>query len=166
MVKSLAQVIYRHGDERSKTRALLCSVYHLSLRGAFYQARDTLLMSHLQESVTNMDIQTQILFNRAMAMFGICKFKAGLIQESYNCMAELYGSGHAKELLAQGLIQSKTPEKTQEQEALERRRQMPFHMHINLELMEVRAGAVAGGTDEARACGWRLSVRLSLSGLV
>jgi len=99
----------------------------------YTQARNYMLMSHIQESIGNADVESQIMFNRAMAFLGLAAFRQGEIADAHNCLVDLYSNMKYKELLAQGVTRH---EKDAEQEKIESRRQMPYHMHINTEILE------------------------------
>lgn len=136
LVQTLCNYLFLNSDGILKARAMLCQIYFLALHDHYFRSRDLMLMSHLTESISNFDVSTQILFNRTLVQIGLCAFRAGLIYEAQNTLSEVCGSGRQKELLAQGIILQRFSTVSPEQERLERQRQLPFHMHINLELLE------------------------------
>lgn len=50
-LEQLCTYIYQHGSDKQKTRAMLCHIYHHAIHDRFLDARDLLLMSHLQETI-------------------------------------------------------------------------------------------------------------------
>ncbi|KAI9758862.1 MAG: Translation initiation factor 3 subunit c [Chaenotheca gracillima] len=136
LVRTLCTYLYERSEGIIRARAMLCNIYFLALHEQYYRARDMMLMSHLQETIGSFDVNTQILFNRTLVQVGLCAFRAGLIYEAQSSLQEICGSGRQKELLAQGVMIQRYSQVSPEQERLERQRQLPFHMHINLELLE------------------------------
>ncbi|XP_063676515.1 eukaryotic translation initiation factor 3 subunit C-like isoform X4 [Bolinopsis microptera] len=134
---ALCKYIYRYDStDRIRTRAMLCHIYHHALHNRWSEGRDLMLMSHLQQSISHADIPTKILHNRTMVQLGLCAFRKGLIQHAHTTLNEIQSSQKSKELLAQGLSTQRMSERNLEQEKIEKQRQIPFHMHINLELLE------------------------------
>jgi len=117
-----------------RTRAMLAHIYHNALHGRYHEARDMLLMSHLQDTIQHADVTTQILYNRVVVQLGLAAFRKGFIAECQSTLLEIFSSQKPKELLAQGI--QRFSQNTPEQELIEKRRLLPFHLHINLELLE------------------------------
>ncbi|TDZ37024.1 Eukaryotic translation initiation factor 3 subunit C [Colletotrichum spinosum] len=136
LVNVLCNYLFNNAEGILRARAMLCQVYFLALHDEYYKARDMMLMSHLQENIPNFDVTSQILYNRTLVQVGLCAFRKGLVYDAQNTLQEICGSGRQKELLAQGVMIQRYSQVSPEQEKLEKQRQLPFHMHINLELLE------------------------------
>ncbi|EHK99555.1 putative Eukaryotic translation initiation factor 3 subunit C [Glarea lozoyensis 74030] len=137
LVNILCNYLFINSEGIIRARAMLCQIYFLALHDNYYKARDMMLMSHLQETINAFDVHSQILFNRTLVQVGLCAFRAGLVYEAQTTLQEICGSGRQKELLAQGVMIQRYNQVSPEQERLERQRQLPFHMHINLELLDM-----------------------------
>lgn len=136
LVNIISNYLFTNSEGYHRARAMLCHIYFQALHDDYYKARDMMLMSHLQDSISTFNVATQILYNRTLVQVGLCAFRAGLVYDAQNTLQEICGSGRQKELLAQGVMIQRYSQVSPEQERLERQRQLPFHLHINLELLE------------------------------
>lgn len=137
LISDLCTYVYQEGTDRSKTRAMLCHIFHHALHDRFLEARDLLLMSHLQDNIANVgDVSTMILFNRMMVTMGLSAFRLGRIWDSHQCLSEICSGRNHRELLAQGISNNRYGDRSAEDEKAEKRRQVPYHQHINLDLVE------------------------------
>lgn len=136
VLNKLCKYIYaKDTTQRATTQAILSHIYHHALHDNYFEARDLMLMSHLQGNIGKADIPLQVMYNRALVQLGLCAFRKGSIADAHAALLDIQIMGKARELLAQGLP-IRHQERTAEQERLERRRQIPFHKHINLDLLE------------------------------
>ena len=60
-MQRLCTYIYtKDTTDRLRTRAMLCHIFHHALHDNWFQARDLILMSHLQEVIQHSDPPTQV----------------------------------------------------------------------------------------------------------
>lgn len=62
LINRLCKFIYTNGSDRIRTRAMLCHIFHHAKHDRWYEARDLMLISHLQETIQHSDIPTQVSF--------------------------------------------------------------------------------------------------------
>ncbi len=136
--KETLDALLARGSDRLKQKALLCFIFHSSICGDYRTARGLFQQHRFQEASASLETGTQIIYNRAMVAMSLCAFRQGFIKDAYFGLHEVCASGRPKELLAQGIQSQKyaVPEKTPELERLERQRQLPSHMHLNVELID------------------------------
>jgi len=138
MMEKLRRNVYLVQSARSRLRAIMCEVYHLALHNHYRKARNLFHFSNIAERAAEMntDVNTQILYNHVLAQMGLCAFRAMMIPEAHNALVELCMYMKTKELLAQGMSYSRFQERNPDQEKLEKKRQVPYPMHIDLDFLE------------------------------
>lgn len=139
LIEELCAFVFRVSEIAvQKTRALLCLVYNNALHDRYYAARDLFLLSHVNDFIEKADVRTQVLYNRTLAVLGLAAFRLGLYQKAHDLLSPLCSNTRWKELLAQGTqrVNNNDPTRDLAAEREERRRQLPYHMHVNPELLE------------------------------
>ncbi|RAL62246.1 hypothetical protein DID88_004816 [Monilinia fructigena] len=119
LVSILCNYLYvnTEGEGLTKARAMLCQIYFEALHDNYYNAPKYCSTAPLFKLVSVLS-------------------EPVLVYEAQTTLQEICGSGRQKELLAQGVMIQRYNQVTPDQERLEKQRQLPFHMHINLELLE------------------------------
>ncbi|ODQ68180.1 hypothetical protein NADFUDRAFT_81217 [Nadsonia fulvescens var. elongata DSM 6958] len=131
LLNSICSVLYKQTNTIYRTKAMLSHIYQYALNDQYFKARDMFLMSHLQSSIHSAESTIQVLYNRALAQVGLCAFRVGLIPETQTILQDLCSSSKQRELLGQG-----TGKFQQQSNIVEKQRLLPFHTHINSELLE------------------------------
>lgn len=135
LIHLLCVYIYHSDAPLLRARAILAHIFNHAIHARYHQARDLLLMSHLHDTIQHADVATQIMYNRAMVQLGLAAFRNGFIHECQTILQDMFQTQRQKELLAQA-VQRYTSSLSPEQELIEKRRLLPFHMHLNIELLE------------------------------
>ncbi|SGZ53915.1 CIC11C00000000443 [Sungouiella intermedia] len=112
--------------------ALLASTYYYAVNNRYAEARELFLESQIYNQIALADSSVQVLYNRALVQLGLSAFRAGEIEESHQILNEIANSQRLKELLGQGFNLKYPSQAT----SAEKQKLLPFHMHINLELLE------------------------------
>lgn len=117
-----------------RKRAALMQAYYYSTSNQFFRARDILHLTHVQTTIHTSELGVQVLFNRAIVQLGLAAFRAGLTEEAQTILNEVVTCQHTRDLLGQGKIYYNN--NASESGPAEKSKFVPFHMHINIELID------------------------------
>ncbi|EGV62405.1 Translation initiation factor 3 subunit c [Yamadazyma tenuis] len=132
LVEGLVDFLSENSTEIYSKKALLSKIYYFAVNNDHKTANELFVSSRIYSTIHNADSSLQIMYNRALVQLGLSAFRVGLIEESQLALNEIAYSQRSKELLGQG-FNTKYPSQAT---VSERQKLLPFHMHINLELLE------------------------------
>ncbi|KAL6451889.1 NIP1 Eukaryotic translation initiation factor 3 subunit C [Candida maltosa Xu316] len=132
VINGLSKFLQEQVNEIYGKHAILFSIYYYAVNNDYQKAKELFLSSHFYANINNAESSLQVQYNRALVQLGLSAFRSGYIDESHKILNEVVNSQRAKELLGQGFI-SKFPNQAT---LVEKQKLLPFHQHINLELLE------------------------------
>ncbi|KAK6464111.1 eukaryotic translation initiation factor 3 subunit C [Scheffersomyces coipomensis] len=132
LIEGINTFLHNHSNSIYGKHSLLNTIYYYAVNNQYNQARELFLSSQLYGSINHAESTLQVQYNRAIVQLGLSAFRSGAIEESHKILNEIVNSQRSKELLGQG-FNSKYPNQAT---TAERQKLLPFHQHINLELLE------------------------------
>ncbi|PPS96371.1 Eukaryotic translation initiation factor 3 subunit C [Cryptosporidium hominis] len=136
LITELVGNVYKYGDSKDKLRVLIQHVYNMALHDNYNEAVTLFQSIGVYDMALGSDVNIQILYNRSLVQLGLSAFRLGQISEAQQLLSEICMPNRNRELLAQGMSNMKSQERTPEQERAEKRRLLPYHMHLSLEVID------------------------------
>ncbi|KAI5955133.1 NIP1 [Candida jiufengensis] len=131
IIDSLSEYLRNNDNRIFGKHAILYSIYYYAVNNQYKKAKDLFLSAQFG-NINSLESSLQVQYNRALVQLGLSAFRSGEIEESHRILNEIVNSQRSKELLGQG-FNSKFPNQAT---LVERQKLLPFHQHINLELLE------------------------------
>jgi len=132
IIDSLSEYLQKSSNKLYAQLAMLYSIYYYAVNNNYEKAKDLFFASQLYKSINSAESSLQVQYNRALVQLGLSAFRVGAIEESHKILTEIINSQRSKELLGQG-FSTKFPSQAT---TAEKQKLLPFHQHINLELLE------------------------------
>jgi translation initiation factor 3 subunit C len=129
-VNDMAEIVFNHGEPTQKIITALMVSFHHALHGRYEQAKQLFLQANT--STCQSDLAVQVFTNRVVVQIGLAAFYNGKVAEAFNSLNEIVSTHRLKELLAQTLSANKDKSTIHE----DRKRAIPYHMHINTDVVE------------------------------
>ncbi|KAK6454828.1 eukaryotic translation initiation factor 3 subunit C [Scheffersomyces xylosifermentans] len=131
-IDGLSAFLKKHRNNVYGKYALLFSVYYYAVNNHYAKAKELFTNTPIYNGINHAESSLQVQYNRAIVQLGLSAFRNGAIEESHKILNEVVNSQRSKELLGQG-FNSKYPNQAT---TLEKQKLLPFHQHINLELLD------------------------------
>ncbi|KAI5970054.1 NIP1 [Candida margitis] len=132
IIDSLSEFLQKSANKLYAQLAMLYSIYYYAVNNNYEKARELFFASQFYKNINSAESSLQVQYNRALVQLGLSAFRVGAIEESHKILNEIINSQRSKELLGQG-FSTKFPSQAT---VAEKQKLLPFHQHINLELLE------------------------------